>query len=63
VTARRVVELYAESESKLLQEEFYRSLLAAFRPDEVRQQLDEAGLPALTVQPVTDRHFDVFGVV
>ena len=61
VTARRVVELYAASESKLLQDEFYRSLLAAFRPDQVRDQLDAVGLSSLEVQPVTDRHLDVFG--
>ena len=63
VTARRVVELYAGNESALLQEEFYRSLLAAFRPDEVRQQLDAAGLSSWTVQPVTDRHLDVIGML
>jgi ubiquinone/menaquinone biosynthesis C-methylase UbiE len=63
VTAKRVVELYAEDESELLQQEFYNSLLAAFRPDEVRQQLDAAGLESLQVQPATDRHMDVFGTL
>ena len=63
VTARRVVELYAKDESPLLQEEFYRSLLAAFRPDEVREQLDAVGLKSLQVQPATDRHMDVFGTL
>ena len=61
VAARGVVELYASGESALLQEEFYRSLLAAFRPDEVRLQVNAAGLYALQVHPITDRHLDISG--
>ncbi len=59
--ARLIVSSYAGSESELLQEEFYRSLLAAFTVDEVRQQLKVAGFPGLEVQMVSDRHLDVFG--
>ena len=52
---------HAGDESALLQEEFYRSLLAAYRPDEVRAQLAEAGLANLEVAAVSDRHLDVWG--
>ncbi len=58
--ARELVHHYAMHESPLLQQEFRRSLLAAFTPGEVRQQLEQAGL-ALKVEMVTDRHLDVFG--
>jgi SAM-dependent methyltransferase len=60
-TARRIVQANAGGEPALLQEEFHRSLLAAFTPDEVRGQLEQTGLGGLTVQPVTDRHMDVCG--
>ena len=60
-TAAAIVQQYAGRESMLLREEFYRSLLAAYTPDEVRQQLREAGLETLRVAVVSDRHLDVFG--
>lgn len=59
--ARAIVQRYASDESALLQEEFYRSLLAAYTPDEIRRQLDLAGLGMLEVAMATDRHVDVFG--
>lgn len=59
--ARRIVDRYAASESALLQEEFYRSLLSAYTPAEVREQLNRAGLGFLKVAMVTDRHLDVWG--
>lgn len=59
--ASAIVEVHARAESALLQEEFYRSLLAAYTPDEVRTQLDHAGLHGLRVEMVTDRHLDIFG--
>lgn len=61
--ARAIVERYAASESELLQAEFLRSLLAAYSPQEVRSQLDEAGLGYLEVRAVTDRHLDVWGTI
>ena len=60
---RKIVRAYAAGESKLLQEEYYRSLLSAWTPEEVRRQLKRAGLAGLTVAMVTDRHLDVFGTV
>ncbi len=59
--ARALVEEHAGSESELLKEEFYRSLLSAYTVEEIRKQLEEAGLGNLTVQKVTDRHVDIFG--
>ena len=61
--ARQIVDQHAGGESRLLQEEFYRSLLAAFTIDEVRGQLAEAGLGNLTVETSSDRHLDVHGIV
>lgn len=59
--AKALVTQHAGTESALLQEEFYRSLLAAYTPDEVAEQLRQVGLGNLTVAPVSDRHFDVYG--
>jgi len=59
--ARELVDLHAGDESALLQEEFYRSLLAAYTVDEVRAQLELAGLAQLEVELISDRHLEVFG--
>lgn len=59
--ARKIVADNAGEESALLQEEFYRSLLAAYTVDEVRAQLQAAGLSNLHVEQVTDRHLDAWG--
>ncbi len=59
--ARQLVDRYAGGESPLLQEEFYRSFLAAYTPEEVREQIAQAGLVGLGVELVTDRHLDVVG--
>lgn len=62
-SAHRIVDANAGSESQLLREEFYRSLLAAFTIDEVREQLKTAGLVSLRVERSSDRHLDVTGVL
>jgi len=59
--AASIVRKYSGNESDLLQEEFYRSLLAAFTPEEIRAQLDQAGLGCLSIAMVSDRHWDVYG--
>jgi ubiquinone/menaquinone biosynthesis C-methylase UbiE len=59
--ARTLVIQHAGQESSLLQEEFYRSLLAAYTLDEVAMQLLAAGLKNLTVAAISDRHLEVFG--
>ena len=61
--ARRLVEQYSTGEPDILRRDFYNSLLAAFAPDEVRGQLDQAGLPELRVEVISDRHLVVWGVV
>ena len=59
--ARAIVNQYAATEPPLLQEEYYRSLLSAYTPDEVRAQLASAGLSSLQVAMTSDRHFDISG--
>ncbi len=60
--AREFVELYAAGEPEILRSDFYHSLLAAFEVEEVREQLEQAGLD-LTVRPIGDRHLVVHGVM
>jgi ubiquinone/menaquinone biosynthesis C-methylase UbiE len=60
--ARQIVQQYAGSESALLQEEFCRSLLAAYTLAEVRAQLQATDLGHLKVTAASDRHLDVFGL-
>lgn len=52
---------YAANEPDVLQKDFLNSLLAAYRTDEVRQQLAQQGLDQLRVEVVSDRHFIVSG--
>lgn len=59
--AEHLVAQYALHESKLLRQEFLRSLLAAYTPGEARRQLADAGLTGLKVETVTDRHMDIYG--
>ena len=54
-----MVNEYASNEPEVLQRDFYNSLKAAFTPDEVEQQLKEAGLQGFKVSVVSDRHFTV----
>jgi ubiquinone/menaquinone biosynthesis C-methylase UbiE len=60
--AHRLVQQYAGKESALLQEEFYRSFLAAYTVKEVWQQLVDSGLGTLRVAAATDRHLDIWGL-
>jgi 2-polyprenyl-3-methyl-5-hydroxy-6-metoxy-1,4-benzoquinol methylase len=59
--AREIVAHYAGTEPEVLQLDFYNSLLAAFTPGEIREQLVSAGLEGLSVQEVSDRHLLVAG--
>lgn len=59
--ARAIVDQYAANESGVLRQEYYRSLLSAYTPEELRVQLDAAGLQTLGVVVVTDRHVDIVG--
>ena len=60
-TVREMVELYCPSEPEHLKRDFFLSLLAAYRPDEVREQLRQTGLSNLQVDVVSDRHLLVHG--
>ncbi|KPL00212.1 MAG: hypothetical protein AMK75_05735 [Planctomycetes bacterium SM23_65] len=61
--AQEIVETYGSVGPELMQRDYYNSLLASYTIDEVRKQLDKAGLIALDVHMVTDRHWDVTGRV
>ena len=61
--AEALTQKYAVNEPGVLKRDFLNSLLAAFTPEEVRQQLEEAGLSTLRVKPISDRHLIVWGTV
>lgn len=60
--AEELVNQYSADEPEILQRDFYNSLLAAFRPEEIEQQLVSTGLGELSIRRVSDRHVIVFGV-
>ena len=60
-TANGIVNEFAKNEPTVLKEDFYNSLLAAFTPDEVKNQLDKANLNQLSVY--VDRYIIVFGEI
>lgn len=60
---RRLVKRHAARDSRLLRELFHRSLLAAYTPDEVEEQLRLAGVRGPRVERVSDRHLLVSGPV
>ncbi len=59
--ARKIVETYSGNEADILKRDFFNSLLAAFRPDEIEKQLVQEGLDYLHIETVSDRHFIVWG--
>ena len=59
--AEDLVSRYAAGEPEILRRDFHNSLLAAFTPDEVQDQLDTAGLQGLKLEPISDRHLLVSG--
>ncbi|SCZ66292.1 class I SAM-dependent methyltransferase [Thiohalomonas denitrificans] len=58
--AQRLVDTYASGEPEVLRHDFYHSLLAAYRPEEIEQQVKTAGL-SLQVRAVGDRHLTISG--
>jgi len=60
--ARQIVESVSANEPEILKRDFYNSLLAAFTPEEVRDQLREAGL-SLEVEVVSERHMRIKGLL
>lgn len=61
VELEAIVARHAATASPLLLRDYRASLRAAFRVDEVRQQLSEAGLESLRVRALGDRHLEVHG--
>lgn len=61
-TAAQFVDQYAAQEPEILRRDFYNSLLAAYRIDEVQTQLQQAQLEGLEVRKVSDRHFILWGL-
>ena len=59
--ALALVAQHAASEPDVLRRDFLHSLCAAYRPDEAARQLEAAGLGALAVAAVSDRHWIVWG--
>ena len=59
--ARAIVKAVSQNDPPILKKDFYHSLLAAYTPDEVRDQLDAVGLERMTVDVVSDRHLAVWG--
>ncbi len=52
---------YAADAPEVLRRDFFNSLCAAYRADEVRAQLREADLAHLQIETVSDRHLLIWG--
>ena len=61
--AQRLTDVYAAGEPAVLRNDFFHSLLAAFTPDEIRDQLRVAGLGHLRVELPSDRHVLIWGTL
>jgi len=59
--AAAIVERHAAGAPRVLQEDFYNSLLAAYTPAEVEQQLQDCGLDGFEILQPSDRHWLVAG--
>ncbi len=59
--AATLVERHAAREAPVLKRDFYNSLLAAFTPREIEDQLERAGLARLSVRRIDDYHVAVCG--
>jgi len=59
--ARALLDLHAAGEPEVLRRDFYNSLLAAFEPAEVAEQLEQARLAHFEVEVVSDRHMVIRG--
>ena len=63
VQARAMVEKYSGAEPAILKTDFFNSLLAAFEPEEIAAQLEQASLDQLKSEVVSDRHIIVWGAI
>jgi len=62
VTVDRFVTMYAGDENEHQRQMFRDSLFAALRLDEIRDLLDEVGLPKQWATQTTDRHWTIAGI-
>jgi trans-aconitate 2-methyltransferase len=61
LAACEIVDTYAGSAPDVLQEDFFNSLLASFKVEEVEAQLAAAGLSHLKVTALADRYLEISG--
>ena len=61
--AEEIVEQNAANEAKILKEDFYNSLLAAYSLDEIHSQLTLADLKQIDLKQISDRHWQVAGTL
>ena len=61
--AKKIVDQYSATEPTVLRMDFYNSLLAAFEPGEIKEQLKQENLDYLNVDIVSDRHVLVWGTI
>jgi SAM-dependent methyltransferase len=59
--ARALVDRHAASEPELLRRDFFHSLCAAYRVDEIGLQLAAVEVGALRIEVVSDRHWIAYG--
>lgn len=59
--AQRIMEEKSEGEPEVLRRDFYNSLCAAFMPEEIREQLEQAKISGLTVEETGEIHVLVYG--
>lgn len=58
VSANQLIDRYANNEPEILKRDFYNSLLAGYRIEEVKEMLEIVRLDSkLNLEPVTDRHW------
>jgi ubiquinone/menaquinone biosynthesis C-methylase UbiE len=62
-TAKNIVNQYSATEPTVLRMDFYNSLLAAFTPAEINEQLKQEELDYLKTEVVSDRHLLVWGKI
>lgn len=59
--AQQLVAEYSGGDPEVLQQDFFNSLLASYRVDEVQAQLEAVGMSHMETEVISDRHFVVFG--
>ncbi|GAB4538722.1 MAG: class I SAM-dependent methyltransferase [Thermodesulfovibrionia bacterium] len=60
--AEALVKRYASEESPILQRDFFYSLLASYKVEEIKCQLKDNGLDYLNVEVISDRHVAIWGM-